>query len=84
MSMGYLVADDRPMVWRGPMVSGALLQLFNDTQWDDLDILFIDLPPGTGDVQLTLAKKIPVSAAVMVTTPQPVAILDVHKGCGDV
>ena len=80
MSMGYLVADDRPMVWRGPMVSGALMQLYQDTRWDDLDILFIDLPPGTGDVQLTLSKKIPISAAVVVTTPQPVAILDVHKG----
>lgn len=80
MSMGYLVADGKPMVWRGPMVSGALLQLAQQTRWDNCDYLIIDLPPGTGDVQLTLSKKIPVTAAAVVTTPQVVALLDVQKG----
>ncbi len=79
MSMGYLVAQETPMVWRGPMVSSALSQLMNDTLWGELDYLIIDLPPGTGDIQLTLAKKIPVSAAVIVTTPQDVALLDAAK-----
>jgi ATP-binding protein involved in chromosome partitioning len=79
MSIGYLVNADAPMVWRGPMVSGALTQLLNDTHWKNLDYLVIDLPPGTGDVQLTLAQKIPVSGAVIVTTPQDVALLDVRK-----
>jgi ATP-binding protein involved in chromosome partitioning len=80
MSIGYLVEEQTPMVWRGPMISAALQQLVRDTQWDDLDYLVIDLPPGTGDIQLTLAKKVPVTAAVMVTTPQDVALLDVRKG----
>lgn len=80
ISMGYLVADGKAMVWRGPMVSGALLQLAQQTRWDNCDYLIIDLPPGTGDVQLTLAKKIPVTAAAVVTTPQVVALLDVQKG----
>lgn len=80
MSIGLLINQfDTPMVWRGPMVSMALQQLYNDTQWDNLDYLMIDLPPGTGDVQLTLAQKIPVSGAVIVTTPQDVALLDVTK-----
>lgn len=79
MSIGYLVDENTPMVWRGPMVSGALQQLFWDTQWKPLDYLIIDLPPGTGDVQLTLAQKIPLTGAVMVTTPQPIAVLDVQK-----
>lgn len=79
MSIGYLVDPKAPMVWRGPMVSGALQQLLQDTAWHDLDYLLIDLPPGTGDVQLTLAQRIPVSAAVMVTTPQEVALADVRK-----
>jgi len=78
MSMGYLV-DDGPMVWRGPMVSTALQQLLNETAWDNLDYLIVDLPPGTGDIQLTLAQKIPVAAAVIVTTPQEVALLDAKK-----
>jgi ATP-binding protein involved in chromosome partitioning len=80
MSIGYLIDPNTPMVWRGPMVTGALQQLLNDTQWRNLDYLIIDLPPGTGDIQLTLAQKIPVSGAVMVTTPQDIALLDVRKG----
>lgn len=80
MSIGYLIDKTTPIVWRGPMVTGALLQLLNDTAWQDLDYLVIDLPPGTGDVQLTLAQKIPVTGAVIVTTPQDVALLDARKG----
>jgi len=82
MSIGYLVDSNTAMVWRGPMATGALQQLLQDTQWRDLDYLIIDLPPGTGDIQLTLAQKIPVSGAVMVTTPQDIALLDVRKGIG--
>ncbi|MBM4201673.1 MAG: iron-sulfur cluster carrier protein ApbC [Gammaproteobacteria bacterium] len=80
MSIGYLIDDDTPMIWRGPMVTGALQQLLKDTRWDDLDYLVIDLPPGTGDIQLTLAQQIPVSGAVIVTTPQDIALLDAQKG----
>lgn len=80
MSMGYLVDVNTPMVWRGPMVTTALLQLYNHTIWDKLDYLIIDMPPGTGDIQLTLAKKIPVSGAVIVTTPQDLSLLDARKG----
>ena len=80
MSIGFLVDDDTPMIWRGPMVTQALEQLFNDTKWDGVDYLVVDLPPGTGDVQLTLAQKIPVSGAVIVTTPQDIALLDARKG----
>jgi len=80
MSIGFLVEDDTPMIWRGPMVTQALEQLFNDTRWDEVDYLVVDLPPGTGDVQLTLAQKIPVSGAVIVTTPQDIALLDARKG----
>lgn len=79
MSMGYLIDEDTPMVWRGPMISSALQQLLKDTDWGDLDYLIIDLPPGTGDIQLTLAQKIPVSGAVIVTTPQDIALLDAKK-----
>ena len=79
MSIGFLVDADTPMIWRGPMATSALTQLFNDTRWDDLDYLLIDLPPGTGDIQLTLAQKIPVAGAVIVTTPQDVATLDAKK-----
>lgn len=79
MSMGYLVEAETPMVWRGPMISTALLQMLQDTAWEALDYLIIDLPPGTGDIQLTLAKKVPMVGAVMVTTPQELALLDVHK-----
>ena len=80
MSIGYLVEEDTPMIWRGPMVTQALEQLLNDTNWKDVDYLVIDLPPGTGDIQLTLAQKIPVSGAVIVTTPQDIALLDARKG----
>ena len=80
MSIGYLIDEDTPMIWRGPMVTGALQQLLNDTRWDKLDYLIIDLPPGTGDIQLTLAQQIPVSAAVIVTTPQDIALLDAQRG----
>ncbi len=80
MSIGYLVEEDTPMIWRGPMVTQALEQLLNDTNWKDVDYLVIDLPPGTGDIQLTLAQKIPVSGAVIITTPQDIALLDARKG----
>lgn len=80
MSIGYLIEQtDTPMIWRGPMVSSALQQLLNDTEWQDLDYLFIDLPPGTGDIQLTMSQKIPVTGAVIVTTPQDIALLDARK-----
>jgi ATP-binding protein involved in chromosome partitioning len=80
MSIGYLVEEDTPMIWRGPMVTQALEQLLKETDWEALDYLVIDLPPGTGDTQLTLAQKIPVSGAVIVTTPQDIALLDAVKG----
>lgn len=80
MSIGFLIEEDTPMVWRGPMVTQALEQLLNDTNWKDLDYLLIDLPPGTGDTQLTLAQKVPVSGAIIVTTPQDIALLDARKG----
>lgn len=80
MSIGALVdQEDTAMIWRGPMATSALTQLFSDTRWDDLDVLVIDLPPGTGDIQLTLAQKIPVAGAVVVTTPQDIATLDARK-----
>jgi ATP-binding protein involved in chromosome partitioning len=80
MSIGYLIDEETPMIWRGPMVTQALEQLLNDTAWKDLDYLVVDLPPGTGDTQLTLAQKIPVSGAIIVTTPQDIALLDARKG----
>ena len=80
MSIGLLIEEDTPMIWRGPMVVQALQQMLTDTQWDDLDYLIIDLPPGTGDIQLTLCQKIPVSGAVIVTTPQDIALMDARKG----
>jgi ATP-binding protein involved in chromosome partitioning len=80
ISMGNLVTPDTPMVWRGPMVSGALQQLLRNTHWDDLDYLLIDMPPGTGDIQLTLSQSVPVSGAVIVTTPQDIALIDAVKG----
>ncbi len=80
MSIGFLIDEDTPMIWRGPMVTQALEQLLRETNWQDLDYLVIDLPPGTGDIQLTLAQKIPVSGAVIVTTPQDIALLDARKG----
>lgn len=79
MSIGFLIEPDSPMIWRGPMATSALTELFTKTLWDDLDILLIDLPPGTGDIQLTLSQKIPVAGAVIVTTPQDIATLDARK-----
>ncbi len=81
ISIGYLVGDQSPMIWRGPMVSSALQQLLNDTAWSPVDYLIIDLPPGTGDIQLTMAQKIPISGAVVVTTPQDISLLDANKAC---
>ena len=80
MSMAFLADVREPMVWRGPMVAGAFQQMLTQTAWDDLDYLFIDMPPGTGDIQLTLAQKVPVDGAVIVTTPQDIALLDARKG----
>lgn len=80
MSMGFLVTDKTPMVWRGPMASGALQQMLLQTDWGELDVLVIDMPPGTGDIQLTLSQKVPVAGAVIVTTPQDIALLDAIKG----
>ena len=80
MSIGFLIDEETPMIWRGPMVTQALEQLLNDTNWSELDYLVIDLPPGTGDTQLTLAQKVPVSGAIIVTTPQDIALLDARKG----
>ena len=79
MSIGLLVDQDAPMIWRGPMATSALTQLLTDTRWGDLDVLVVDLPPGTGDIQLTMAQKIPVAGAVIVTTPQDIATLDARK-----
>jgi ATP-binding protein involved in chromosome partitioning len=80
MSIGFLIDVETPMVWRGPMVTQALEQLLNQTKWKDLDYLVIDLPPGTGDIQLTLAQRVPVTGAVIVTTPQDIALIDARKG----
>jgi ATP-binding protein involved in chromosome partitioning len=82
MSIGYLIDQDTPMIWRGPMVSSALQQLLNETAWENVDYLIVDLPPGTGDIQLTLAQKIPVTGAIIVTTPQDIALLDARKAYG--
>ena len=80
MSIGFLVEDSQAVAWRGPMVTSALNQMLNQTNWGELDYLFIDMPPGTGDIQLTLAQKVPVSGAVIVTTPQDIALSDARKG----
>jgi ATP-binding protein involved in chromosome partitioning len=80
ISIGFLIDVDTPMVWRGPMVTQALEQLLKDTRWRDLDYLVVDLPPGTGDIQLTLAQKVPVTGAVIVSTPQDIALIDARKG----
>ncbi len=82
ISIGYLIEEDQPMIWRGPMVTNALQQLLKDTNWDNIDYLIVDLPPGTGDIQLTLAQQIPVTAAVIVTTPQDIALIDAQRGLG--
>ena len=79
MSIGLLVDQDTPMIWRGPMATSALTQLLTETRWGDLDVLVVDLPPGTGDIQLTMSQKIPVAGAVIVTTPQDIATLDARK-----
>ena len=79
-SIGFLVDQDNPMVWRGPMVTSALEQLLRQTNWQDLDYLIVDMPPGTGDIQLTLAQRVPVTGAVIVTTPQDIALIDAKKG----
>ena len=80
MSMSFMITDNTPMVWRGPMASGALQQILGQTLWGDLDYLIVDMPPGTGDIQLTLSQKAPVAGAVIVTTPQDIALLDALKG----
>lgn len=80
MSMGFLVAEDQPIVWRGPMVMGALQQMLSDVAWGELDILVVDMPPGTGDAQLTMAQNTPLAGAVIVSTPQDIALLDARKG----
>ena len=80
MSIGFLVDAEQPMVWRGPMVTQALTQLLSETHWGPLDYLVIDMPPGTGDIQLTLAQRVPVAGAVIVTTPQDIALADARKG----
>jgi ATP-binding protein involved in chromosome partitioning len=80
MSIGFLIDPDEPMIWRGPMVTQALNQMLQQTKWTDLDYLIVDMPPGTGDIQLTLSQQVPVSGAVIVTTPQDIALLDARKG----
>jgi len=80
MSIGFMIDADTPMVWRGPMVTQALEQLLKDTRWREVDFLVVDMPPGTGDIQLTLAQKVPVTGAVIVTTPQDIALIDARKG----
>ena len=82
MSIGYLIDADQPMIWRGPIATNTLQQLLRDTNWVDVDYLIIDLPPGTGDIQLTLAQQIPVSGAIIVTTPQDIALIDAQRGLG--
>jgi ATP-binding protein involved in chromosome partitioning len=80
MSIGFLIKEDTPMIWRGPMVIGALEQMMRDVNWGDLDVLVVDMPPGTGDAQLTLAQRVPLAGAVIVSTPQDIALLDARKG----
>ncbi|MAH85068.1 MAG: hypothetical protein CBB68_12540 [Rhodospirillaceae bacterium TMED8] len=80
MSMGFLIEDDTPMIWRGPMVQSALEQMMRDVNWGELDVLVVDLPPGTGDAQLTMAQRVPLTGAVIVSTPQDIALLDARKG----
>jgi len=80
MSIGFLVAEDQPVVWRGPMVMGALQQMLNDVNWGELDVLIVDMPPGTGDAQLTMAQNVPLAGSVIVSTPQDIALIDARKG----
>ncbi|MCK5888685.1 MAG: iron-sulfur cluster carrier protein ApbC [Methylococcales bacterium] len=81
-SIGYLIEEDQPMIWRGPIATNALQQLLKDTNWSDIDYMIVDLPPGTGDIQLTLSQQIPVSGAIIVTTPQDIALIDAQRGLG--
>ena len=80
MSMGFLVAEDTPMIWRGPMVQSALQQMLRDVEWGELDVIIVDMPPGTGDAQLTMAQQVPLTGAVIVSTPQDIALIDAKKG----
>src|SRR5206468_1020501 len=80
MSIGFLVPEDTPMIWRGPMVMSALQQMLREVEWGELDIMIVDLPPGTGDAQLTMAQQVPLAGAVIVSTPQDIALLDARKG----
>lgn len=80
MSIGYLVNEDTPMIWRGPMVQSALTQMMNDVEWGELDVLVVDMPPGTGDAQLTMAQRVPLAGAIVVSTPQEIALIDARKG----
>jgi ATP-binding protein involved in chromosome partitioning len=80
MSMGFLIPENTPMIWRGPMVHSAITQLFKDVQWGELDVLVVDLPPGTGDAQLTMAQNVPLAGAIIVSTPQDIALIDARKG----
>ncbi len=80
MSIGFMIDEDRPMIWRGPMVQGALEQLLRDVDWGDLDVLLVDMPPGTGDAQLTMSQRVPLRGAVIVSTPQDIALIDARKG----
>ena len=80
MSIGFLIDEEKPMVWRGPMVQGALEQLIKDVEWGEIDVLLIDMPPGTGDVQLTMSQRVPLSGAIIVSTPQDIALIDARKG----
>src|SRR3546814_3691564 len=82
-SIGFLIEEDAPAIWRGPMVTQALVQLLNQTAWDDLDYLIVDMPPGTGDIALTMAQKVPLTGAVIVTTPQDLALADARRGLRD-
>jgi ATP-binding protein involved in chromosome partitioning len=79
MSMGFLVDEDAPMIWRGPMVQSAIQQMLGDVEWGELDFLVVDLPPGTGDAQLTMAQRVPLAGALIVSTPQDIALLDARK-----
>ncbi|MBX3447809.1 MAG: Mrp/NBP35 family ATP-binding protein [Parvibaculaceae bacterium] len=80
MSIGYLVNEDTPMIWRGPMVQSALTQMMSDVEWGELDVLIVDMPPGTGDAQLTMAQRVPLAGAIVVSTPQEIALIDARKG----
>ena len=84
MSIGFLVPEDTPMIWRGPMVMSALQQMLRDVAWGELDIMIVDMPPGTGDAQLTMAQQVALAGAVIVSTPQDIALIDARKGLGDV